>query len=82
MHAKIDLKLQKISKIQVLIMILCEGVQKNIQGGFIEFQHNFISYILIRLIVEKHSMDLEMKVGIIKIKLTEEHNTVTIKKHI
>ena len=37
-HAKIDPKLQNMSKVQVLRMVLHEGMQKNIQGGFVEFQ--------------------------------------------
>ena len=52
-HVNIDQKLQKISKIRVLIMILRGGVQKNIQRSFVEFQKNFIGSIFIRAIVRK-----------------------------
>ena len=52
-HTQIDPKLQKMSKVQVPIMILHEGVHKKIQGGFVEFQKNFIGYILIRSTVRK-----------------------------
>ena len=51
---KIDPKLQNTSKIQVLIMILHKGVHKNIQEGFVKFQKNFITSILIRAIVRKN----------------------------
>ena len=50
-HAKIDPKLQKMSKTWVLNIIIHEGLRENIQGGFIRFQKKFISYILIRVIV-------------------------------
>ena len=58
MNADIDPKLQKMSKLQVLKIILHEVVQKNIQGGFVEFHENFISSILIRAIVRKLNGDL------------------------
>ena len=61
------------SNIQLPIIIIHEGSQKkNMKGGFVEFQKNFISSILIREIVRKNCMDLEMKVRRIKIKVREE----------
>ena len=53
MYANIDSKLYKMSKIQVLIIILHEGARKHIHGGFIEFKRKCISYILIKAIVRK-----------------------------
>ena len=52
-HANIDPKLQNMSKIQLLRRIFHEGVRKNIQGSFVEFQKNFTSSILIRAIIRK-----------------------------
>ena len=70
MHSKIDPKLQKMSKIQVVRMILYEGVRKSTQGGFAKFQRNFIGSILIREILRKGWMELDMKEGRIKRKGT------------
>ena len=50
-HAKIEPKLQKMSKIKVLSIFIHEGVQKNIQGSFVDFKINFIGSLLIRSIV-------------------------------
>ena len=58
MHAKIDPKNQKISKIQVLRMILHEAVQKNIQR-----LHQFY---FDQINGKKNRMDMEIKVNIIK----------------
>ena len=58
MHAKIDPKNQKISKIQVLRMILHEAVQKNIQR-----LHQFY---FDQINSKKNWMDIEMKVRTIK----------------
>ena len=70
------------SKTQVIINILRKGVQKNIPGGFVEFQtKKIISSILIGEIVRKNVLGLEMKIGRIKRKVVEDHNTVTMRNH-
>ena len=56
-------------------------LRKNIQGGFVEFQKNFIDYILIREMVRKQCMEVEIKVRRIIRKGIEYHNTVTMINH-
>ena len=80
MHKNIEPKIQNMSKIQALRMIIYEGVQKKIQGGFIDFHKNFTGSILINAIVRFFLMDLEMEVRIRKRKEREDHNTVTKRK--
>ena len=51
MHENIDPKNSDDEKNQVLRMMINEGVQKYIQGGFVKFQKELISHILIREII-------------------------------
>ena len=52
-HAYTDPKLQNMSKIQLLRIIVREGLQKSTKGGFVEFQKTLISSILVKAIVTK-----------------------------
>ena len=81
MHKNIEPKIQNMSKIQVLRMIIYEGVQKKIQGGFIDFHKNFTSSILINAIVRLFLMELKMKVRTTKRKLGDDYNEVPMIKH-
>ena len=80
-HAKIGPKLQNTSIIQLLRMILHEGVQKKYSRGFCQVSENLFRFYLNQGNSKKKWMDLEMKGRKIKRKGIEDHNKATMRNY-
>ena len=77
MHAKIDPKLQKISKIQVLRIIINEILQVKYSRGFCRVSEKLHWFYFDQVNSKNNWMELEMNVREMKIKGIEDHNTLT-----